>query len=153
VKLLTAAAVLLALSTTFVEGEHRRLTRRVGDHGPATRAEINDPRAIALDGAGGLYIVEDWNVIRRVDLKSGIITTLRTKTNLEAISSLAIDTARNLIAVEFTMDRVRRIDPKSGSVTTVAGGRKLEFSGDGGPAIDAGLNQASDVAIDGANIL
>ena len=48
--------------------------------------------------------------IRRVDLKSGTITTVQTKTPLEAINSLAVDTAGNLIATEFTVDRVRRID-------------------------------------------
>jgi DNA-binding beta-propeller fold protein YncE len=153
VKLLTVAAFLLVLSTMFVRGEHRQLTRRAGDQGPATRAEINDPTAIAVDGSKTLYIVENGNVIRRVDLRTGIITTLQTKSRLEAISSLVIDTAGNLIAVEFTMDRVRRIDPRAGYVTTVAGGRKLAFSGDDGPAVNAGLNQTRDVAIDGLNNL
>lgn len=97
---------------------------------PATQAEINDPLAIAVDGSQTLYIAEITAFIRRVDLKSGIITTVKTKTRLTAINSLAVDTNGNLIATEFTEDRVRRIDPTSGSVTTIAGGRRIVVMAD-----------------------
>jgi sugar lactone lactonase YvrE len=48
-----------------------------GDGGPATSAELNYPRAVALDGAGNLYI-NDWlnNVIREVTLGTGDISTV-----------------------------------------------------------------------------
>jgi streptogramin lyase len=125
-------------------------TPRAGDNGPATKAEINDPEAIAVDGSKTLYIAEN-GAIRRVDLKNGSITTVQSKTPLGGINSLALDTAGNLIATEHTGDRVLRIDPTSGSVTTIAGGKRNEFSGDGGPAIDAGLSGAKSVTTDAAN--
>jgi DNA-binding beta-propeller fold protein YncE len=116
----------------------------------ATKAEIKDPEAIAVDGSKALYIAAD-GVIRRVDLKSGIITTVQTTTRLEPINSLTMDAAGNLIATEYTVGRVRRIDPTSGLVTTIAGSKGLEFSGDGGPAIDAGINGPHFVTTDAAN--
>src|SRR5205823_1157697 len=47
-----------------------------GDGGPATKALLREPNDCCLDGKGGLLIadVADWRV-RRVDLKTGIITT------------------------------------------------------------------------------
>jgi len=48
-----------------------------GDGIPATQAELNNPRTLALDPAGYLYIADGSNSrIRRVDLASGIITTV-----------------------------------------------------------------------------
>ena len=47
-----------------------------GDHGPATKAQI-DPCGMALDHAGNLYISDKvHNRIRRVDSRTGIITTV-----------------------------------------------------------------------------
>ncbi len=149
-KILRAFAAALFVWMAFAQVEERQPTKRPGDDGPATKGEINDPGAIAVDGSRTLYIAES-DVIRRVDLKSSIITTVQTKTRLEAISSLAVDTAGNLIASEFTVDRVRRIDPISGSVTTIAGGGESRFSGEGGSAIRAGLSRPESVITDARN--
>jgi len=147
-----ALACAMSLLAAYAQVEQRPQIPRADDHGPATKAEVNDPEAIAIDGSQTLYIAED-GAIRRVDLKSGIITTVQTRTRLEPIDSLAVDSAGNLIAAEYTKDRVRRIDPTSGAVTTIAGGKSGEFSGDGGPAIDAGLSGPNFVTTDAANNL
>ena len=48
-----------------------------GDRGPATKAKLNNPAGIALDPNGNLYISEFVNNrVRRVDAKTGIITTV-----------------------------------------------------------------------------
>ncbi len=48
-----------------------------GDGGQATKAELNLPEGLAVDGHGNLFIADSGNnVIREVNLKSGIITTL-----------------------------------------------------------------------------
>lgn len=48
-----------------------------GDGGPALAATFNGPKGIAYGADGSLYIVDTENhVIRRVDLKSGVITTV-----------------------------------------------------------------------------
>jgi len=149
VKLLLASTAVLSLWIALAQVRERQ--RPVGDNGPATKAEVNEPEEIALDGSKTLYILQDDGAIRRVDLKSGIITTVRTKTPLDAFGGLAVDSFGNLIATEFAVDRVRRIDPASGSVTTIAGGKRLAFSGDGGPAIEAGLSGPHFVITDAAN--
>ena len=48
-----------------------------GDGGAATAAELSDPDGLALDGSGDLFIADsDNNVIREVNLDTGIITTV-----------------------------------------------------------------------------
>ena len=48
-----------------------------GDGGPALAATFNGPKGIAYGADGSLYIVDTENhVIRRVDLKSGVIATV-----------------------------------------------------------------------------
>src|SRR5579883_1760779 len=48
-----------------------------GDGGLATAARLTNPRGIAVDSAGNLYIAEKGNNrVRRVDASTGIITTV-----------------------------------------------------------------------------
>ena len=47
-----------------------------GDGGPAKSAKLSGPKGIAV-GAGGVYIADtESHTIRRIDLKSGVITTV-----------------------------------------------------------------------------
>ena len=48
-----------------------------GDGGPATKAELNEPYEVRFDSHGNMLILEMVNhVVRKVDAKSGTITTL-----------------------------------------------------------------------------
>jgi sugar lactone lactonase YvrE len=47
-----------------------------GDNGPATAANIDEPRSIALDAAGNVYIGTSGNRVRRIDTTTGNITTV-----------------------------------------------------------------------------
>ena len=48
-----------------------------GDNGQATAAELWNPRGIALDGSGDLFIADAFNdVVREVNLATGKITTV-----------------------------------------------------------------------------
>src|SRR5215204_444364 len=129
-----------------------------GDGGPATKARLNVPFAVAVDREGNLYITDENNFrIRRVD-KEGIITTFAgtgedrhsgdggpaTSAKLRDPGGIAFDARGNLYVADYTS--VRKIDP-SGTITTVAGTGELGFSGDGGPATEAKLT-AYDVALD-----
>jgi streptogramin lyase len=90
-----------------------------GDGRLATFAELNEPAGVAVDAQGNLYIADSANnVIRRVDAKTGIITT---------------------VAGDFATDK--------------AGDGLGGFSGDGGPATSAQLNDPQGVAVDGAGDL
>ena len=137
-----------------------------GDGGPATSAQINSPRGVALDGAGNLYIVDTGNNrIRKVDT-SGIITTVAgtgdagfsgdggpaTSARLSGPRGVALDDAGNLYIADRDNNRIRKVDT-SGTITTVAGTGDAGFSGDGGPALSATLNGPSGVALDGAGNL
>ncbi len=52
-------------------------TGYAGDGGPALAATFNGPKGIAYDAAGALFVADTENhAIRRVDLRSGLITTV-----------------------------------------------------------------------------
>lgn len=129
-----------------------------GDGGPATKAELYGPIAVAVDGEGNLYITDTNNFrIRKVD-KDGIITTIAgtgkagysgdggpaTSAQLTEPGGITFDDRGNLYLSDYTS--VRKIDP-SGTITTVAGTGRPGFSGDGGPATEAKVT-AGDVALD-----
>lgn len=66
---------------------------------------------------------------------------------------VAFDTSGNLYFSDTNNHRVRRVDAKTGIITTVAGNGKKGFSGDGGKAIDASLNEPYGIAFDADNNL
>jgi sugar lactone lactonase YvrE len=130
-----------------------------GDGGPATKARLDFPSAVAVDREGNLYIADGSNYrIRKVD-KDGIITTFAgtgearhsgdggpaTSAQLREPACMVFDAQGNLYLADYTS--VRKIDP-SGTITTVAGTGRFGFSGDDGPATEAKLT-ASDIALDG----
>src|ERR1035437_6377065 len=131
-----------------------------GDGGPATSASVN-PYRVAVDSAGNLYIAELNNRIRKVS--GGTITTVAgngnfdssgdggpaTSASLEGPVGLAADSADNLYIAETS--RIRKVS--GGTITTVAGNGNYGFSGDGGPASSASLNQPGGVAVDSAGNL
>lgn len=55
-----------------------------------------------------------------------------------------------LYVTEVAHHRVRRVDLSTGQLTTVAGCGRKGYSGDGGPAIDAELNEPYEVRFDAA---
>ncbi|MGE0101097.1 MAG: hypothetical protein AB7H86_00545 [Blastocatellales bacterium] len=67
-------------------------------------------------------------------------------TQITTPKRLAFDAAGNLYVAH--QHRIRKITP-GGIITTVAGGSQPGFSGDGGPAIAARLNDPSDIVFDG----
>ncbi len=121
-----------------------------GDGGPATQAKLHSPTGMAVDDADNLYIADTANGrIRRID-SAGIITTV--VSGLESPTSMALDGAGNLYVAEIANHRVRRVDTR-GTITTVAGTGSRGYSGDGGPAVQARLNEPTGVAVDDAGNL
>jgi sugar lactone lactonase YvrE len=143
------SVALFSLSFAVGQTAERPAAAFEGENGPATKAAINDPVAVAVDRTS-LFIAESRGAIRRVDLKTGVIKTVPTKRRV-TIDSLAVDSGGNLIATEFAVGRVCRISPRTGVVTTVAGQDRYGFGGDGGPAIRASLSDVTAVAVDAAN--
>jgi hypothetical protein len=138
-----------------------------GDGGPATSAQLSSPYGVAVDAAGNLYIGDMFNNrIRRVT-PSGTITTVAGNGTDQGLSGdggpatfallpwpwcVALDAAGNLYICSPTMSGIRRVTP-SGTITTVAGNGTWGFSGDGGPATSAQLNDPQGLAVDAAGNL
>jgi sugar lactone lactonase YvrE len=134
-----------------------------GDDGPATAALVKDPKTLATDAAGrNLYIADTGNNrIRRIDLSSGIITTVAgvTRAGAEGDGGPAVRAQLNsprglwltregtLYIADTDNHRIRKVDAE-GTITTVAGTGTAGFSGDGGPAGQAQLNDPRAVAAD-----
>jgi streptogramin lyase len=133
-----------------------------GDGGPATKAQLNNVFAVARGPDGYLYLCDMDNArVRRVGT-NGVIETFAgsgvkghggdggpaTHAALNQPYELAWDKAGNLFIVELGNHDVRRVDVNTGVITTIAGTGKAGFSGDGGPAIAAELNQPHSLAFD-----
>jgi sugar lactone lactonase YvrE len=134
-----------------------------GDGGPATEARLNNPRGVAVDRAGNLFIADSSNDrVRRVDRKTGIITTLvgsgergfsgdggpATAAKLYFPHGLAVDGAGSLFIADAGNHRVRKVETTAGTISTVAGTGQPQFYGDGGPATAAGLSAPRGVVVD-----
>ncbi len=62
-------------------------------------------------------------------------------------SAVAVDRSGNLYIADTMNHRVRKVDGMSGVITTLAGTGQARFSGDGGPAVLAALNEPTGVAV------
>jgi hypothetical protein len=136
-----------------------------GNGGPATAARLNQPFHCELDGKGGLLIAEAFNhCIRKVDLKTGVITTVAgcgkkgytgdggpaTQATMNEPYAVACDRATgDLYVVDRLNAVIRKVDGKTGTMSTVAGTGKPGYSGDGGPAPKAQLREPNDCCLDG----
>jgi DNA-binding beta-propeller fold protein YncE len=135
-----------------------------GDGGLAAKATMSEPFHCELDGKGNLYVAEATNhCIRKINLKSGIITTVAgngkkgytgdggqaTDATFNEPYAVVVDKDDNLFIVDRLNAVVRKVDGKSGVVSTVAGNGKKDFAGDGGKGTAASLREPNDCILDG----
>lgn len=127
-----------------------------GDGGPATQASLFNPRQIAIDQQGNLFIADSGNhCIRRIDARTGIITTVAgtgrmygfggdggpaTEASFNSPEGIALDQAGNLYISDSTNHRIRRVDATTGIITTIAGTGEEGWEGDGDSALNAKIN-------------
>lgn len=137
-----------------------------GDGGAAATAQLADPAGIARGPDGALYICDTANHrIRKVTPEGKIVTVAGTEKGYAGDGGPAVaakidepyevrfDRTGRIYWVERLSHTVRRLDPKNGIVTTVAGNGTAGFSGDGGPATAAQLNDPHSIGFDRAGDL
>ncbi len=133
-----------------------------GDGGPAIAASLYQPQGIALDNLGNVFIADVSNVrIRKVDT-SGIITTVAGNGSFgfsgdggdatlaqlsEKPYAVEADHSGNLFIADTYNHRIRKVNA-NGIISTIAGDGTAGFSGDGGAATSAQLNNPSNISID-----
>ena len=144
-------------------------TGKVGigaDNVQGTASQLKNPKSVALFG-GSLYIADLTNRVRRLNLTTGIITTVAgtgaagysgnggpaTSARLNSPQRLAIDSVGNIYIADSGNNVVRRVDAQTGIITTVAGTGTGGSTGDGGPGTSARLNKPRGVALDGDTTL
>jgi len=109
-----------------------------GAGGPATAAMLLDPRGVAVNAAGDIFIADGASTrVRKVDRATGVITTFAgngtsgesgdggpaTAATLDYPRGLAVDAAGDVFIADG--QRVRRVDHATGVITTVAGSRDV----------------------------
>lgn len=134
-----------------------------GDGGPADKAQLKQPHSLQFGADGSLYICDIGNhVIRKVDMKTGIISTFAgtgkpgptpdgapiAGTPLKGPRSLDVDKEGNLWLATREGNQVFKLDLKAGKIFHVAGTGEGGFTGNGGPAKEAKLSGPKGIAID-----
>ena len=135
---------------------------------PATATLLFDPAGGVFDKYGNFYLCmnEDCRIVK-IDAM-GIVTAFAgssgfcgfsgdggpaTAAGLYGPALGCLDTSGNYYFADVDNARVRRVDHLTGVITTVAGDSVAGFSGDGGYATNAELQDIQSVAIDRFNNL
>ena len=129
-----------------------------GNGGPATEAQLSEPRTLAVAPDGSIYFTEPKeNIVRKID-PTGIMSLVAgtgkagfsgdggpaTKAQLNFNRGVNVDGAGTIWIADSLNQRIRKVDAQ-GVITTAAGhGKACYYSsnnncGDGGPAAQAGF--------------
>ncbi|MGA5895272.1 RICIN domain-containing protein [Streptomyces venetus] len=132
-----------------------------GDGGPAVSAQMKRPYAVAVDGAGDLYVTDAENHRVRKVAAAGEISTVAgtgtagfggdggpaTAARLNFPLGVVVDSAGALYISDYNNHRVRKVTA-AGEISTVAGTGSAGFGGDDGPAAAAQLNYPFGLGVD-----
>lgn len=129
--------------------------------GTGTAARFSNPRGVAVDSAGNVYVTDAGSVVRKIT-PAGVVTTLAgqagqpgaadgqgTAARFSSPEGIAVDVAGTVFVADTGNSTLRRITP-AGLVSTVAGspGHHGVVLGSGGT-----LNQPRGLAVDGHGTL
>ena len=132
-----------------------------GDGGPASSAQLRQPHSIAFDANGDLLICDIGNSrLRRVDMSSGVITTLSGTgervatpdaaaidgTPLLGPRSIDTDPSGKAYLVLREGNAVYELDIANDRLRRIAGTGERGYSGDGGAALEARFNGPKGIA-------
>ncbi|HTK21154.1 MAG TPA: hypothetical protein VL442_16640 [Mucilaginibacter sp.] len=134
-----------------------------GDGGSVKSATLNGTQNVYADKLGNVYISQlNDNVFRKVDAKTGIITTVAgnglngfsgdggpaTQASFSNAFHIVCDDQGNLYISDLSNSRIRRVDSKTGIVQTIAGTGLTDFNGDGHTALTTNLYIPFGIAMD-----
>ncbi len=142
------------LVTTFA-GNGRY--RAPADGVPATSTFLNQPRGVAVDPNGSVYIADGGNsAIDRVGPDGIVRIFARGSFNpppfLATPEGIACDRQGNVYVTDVSVAEVSRLSP-DGVRTAIAGTRSGGFSGDNGPATAAQVNFPEGIAVDANGVV
>jgi sugar lactone lactonase YvrE len=138
-----------------------RLVRDTAEVTGPARVDLGHAMDLTVDRQGNLYIADEGaHRIWKVD-PQGVVSTLAGRgtpgrsgdggpadqARLNGPRGVALDSAGNLYIADTFNHSVRRV-ATDGTISTVAGRGSPTFSGDGGPAVEAGLSYPRDIALD-----
>ena len=170
--LLNLFFIILSLSTTT--GNAQSIIRTIAgngnfdiggfnnNNGPAATATLGGLYGVCTDTFGNVFFSDQYNnVVRRID-KNGIIKVVAgsgfpgftgdggpaTAARLSNPQPVVCDKAGNLYIGDAANGEVRKVT-RAGIITTIAGNHAVTtYSGDGGPATNAGLVSVSGLTFD-----
>jgi sugar lactone lactonase YvrE len=139
-----------------------------GNGGAATAAKLGDPYGVALDSAGNLHIADKkYHVVRKVTAATGVISAVAgtgsagytgdggaaTSAKLDEPYDVALDGSDNVYIADMGNDVIRKVTAASGVISTFAGTGTGGYTGDGGAATSARLNEPYGVGLDASDNL
>ncbi|MGP8217630.1 MAG: T9SS type A sorting domain-containing protein [Bacteroidia bacterium] len=134
-----------------------------GDNIPATSAELNYPAGIAVDSKDNIYICDLYNNrVRKVDTSSGKIITIAgngisgykgdggpaDSAELNKPCNVTVDGSGNIYITDAGNNVIRKVDNLSGFISTIIGDSIMGYSGDGGLATSAEINNPGGLSLD-----
>jgi sugar lactone lactonase YvrE len=136
-----------------------------GDGGPAVDARFKSPTGLAINALGDVYIADTNNDRVRVVTPNGIISTFLGGGSpghghnadpprhrvLNRPTGLGVDPSGDVFIADTGNNRIQEVST-SLEVTTVAGTGRAGFSGDGGPATAAELNEPLGIVADASAV-
>jgi sugar lactone lactonase YvrE len=132
-----------------------------GDGGAGKAALLHEPYSVAVDGAGNVYVADEYNARVRKISATGVISNFAgdglygaftggvaaTATSLLDPYGVCVDKDGNVYIADNDADAIYKVNT-AGIITSVVGNGIECHSGDGGPATAASLNRPRGVAID-----
>jgi len=134
-----------------------------GNEGQATDALFDEPSGVYVDGLNNLFIADTNNhVIRKVDATTRIVTGVAgdkdatdlgddgpaTDAKLSKPIGVFVEPSGDFYIADSDQHRIRKVNGTTQIITTVAGDGTAGFGGDGGPAVDASIQNPKSVWAD-----